>query len=165
MPTPPGGGTTRPNSTSAQGSRRMLIRSSVTLPLTASGEGTCSKCCRRSGHRKPTVATKLKKDIKVVFDYALDREYLSVNPAVQFSRASLPPQPEANHYRSLPYGEVGAALESVAAGTSSEAVKLCFRWLILTAARSGEARPARWQDIDLQAKVWDDSRRHDEVRP
>lgn len=34
------------------------------------------------------------------------------------------------------------------------AVKYCFRFLILTAARSGEARGATWAEIDLDEKEW-----------
>ena len=31
---------------------------------------------------------------------------------------------------------------------------LCLRFLILTAARSSEARGARWNKIDLDARTW-----------
>ena len=31
---------------------------------------------------------------------------------------------------------------------------LCFRFLILTAARSGEARDATWDEIDMDSKTW-----------
>ncbi len=31
---------------------------------------------------------------------------------------------------------------------------LCLRFAILTAARSGEARAVRWNEIDLAGKVW-----------
>ena len=34
------------------------------------------------------------------------------------------------------------------------AAKLCFRFLVLTAARSGEARGATWDEIDLQGQEW-----------
>ena len=34
------------------------------------------------------------------------------------------------------------------------AAKLCFRFLVLTAARSGEARGAVWDEIDLDGQVW-----------
>ena len=34
------------------------------------------------------------------------------------------------------------------------AAKLCFRFLVLTAARSGEARGAVWDEIDLRGQVW-----------
>lgn len=37
---------------------------------------------------------------------------------------------------------------------ASKAVKLCLRFLILTAARSGEVRGATWAEIDLAAREW-----------
>ena len=32
--------------------------------------------------------------------------------------------------------------------------KLCFQFLVLTAARSGEARGAVWDEIDIPGQVW-----------
>ena len=37
---------------------------------------------------------------------------------------------------------------------SGESVRLCLRFLILTGARSGEARNARWADVDTDAREW-----------
>ena len=37
---------------------------------------------------------------------------------------------------------------------SAVASKLCLEFLILTAARSGEARGARWQEIDAANRLW-----------
>ena len=37
---------------------------------------------------------------------------------------------------------------------ASEAAKLCLRFLILTAARSGEARGATWAEMDAEAREW-----------
>ena len=34
------------------------------------------------------------------------------------------------------------------------AAKLCLRFLVLTAARSGEARGARWDEIKMEEQVW-----------
>ena len=92
--------------------------------------------------------------MRAVFDYALDREYVEVNPAASFTRASLPPTGPGAHFRSLPYAEVPGALSTVAASGSCDAVKLCFKFLVLTAARSIEARSARWEDVDLQGRTW-----------
>ena len=58
------------------------------------------------------------------------------------------------HFRALPYQEVGAALETVEASPASMSAKLCFRFLVLTAARSGEARAAAWDEIDFDDPVW-----------
>ena len=35
-----------------------------------------------------------------------------------------------------------------------EAVKACLRFIILTGVRSGEARGAKWSEMDLQAAEW-----------
>ena len=51
-------------------------------------------------------------------------------------------------------GKVGSALETVEASEFSNPAKLCFRFLVLTAARSGEARGATWDEIDLQGQIW-----------
>ena len=37
---------------------------------------------------------------------------------------------------------------------ATERVKLAFEFLVLTAARSGEVRGARWAEIDKSARVW-----------
>ena len=58
------------------------------------------------------------------------------------------------HFRALPYKEVPAALEIIAASTAGVAAKACFEFLVLTAARSGEARGATWGEIDLDARLW-----------
>ena len=53
-----------------------------------------------------------------------------------------------------PYQEVKAALETVEESPASLAVKLCFRFTVLTATRSGEAREAVWSEIDRDAREW-----------
>ena len=45
-------------------------------------------------------------------------------------------------------------MEAIAACTASDALKLCLRFIILTAVRSGEARGATWSEMDLQAAEW-----------
>ena len=67
----------------------------------------------------------------------------------------LPAMPAVNeHFRALPYQEVAAALESVDGSKASKAAKLCLRFLILTAARSGEARCATCAEVDFEAREW-----------
>ena len=51
--------------------------------------------------------------------------------------------------------EVPEALRIVEASGASPAVKLCFRFLVLTAARRGEARGATWSEIDVEEnRLW-----------
>ena len=56
------------------------------------------------------------------------------------------------HYRALPYRDIPGALLTVEASGASLAAKLCFRFLVLTAAISGEARGATWDEIDPEAR-------------
>ena len=104
---------------------------------------------------KPAVGRKLKQAMNRVFIHALARDWVTVNPVDEAVGQALPKTPATReHFRSMPYPAVPAAMVTVAGGPSSDAVRLCFRWLVLTASRSGEARNARWQDIDLKNRTW-----------
>jgi integrase len=56
------------------------------------------------------------------------------------------------HHAALPYGEIGAFVAALRKDDAIGARALEFA--ILTAARTGEARSARWDEIDLKTKVW-----------
>ena len=104
---------------------------------------------------KPAVGRKLKQAMNRVFIHALARDWVTVNPVDEAVGQALPKTPATReHFRSMPYPAVPAAMLTVAGGPSSASVRLCFRWLVLTASRSGEARNARWQDIDLKNRTW-----------
>jgi integrase len=76
------------------------------------------------------------------------------NPAETIGPA-LPKVAKAKEHRqALPYSDVAAALATVQSSGAGASTKLCLEFLVLTAARSGEARGADWNEIDLAAKVW-----------
>ena len=60
----------------------------------------------------------------------------------------------AKHQRALPHAEVGAALARVRGCGAYPGTVLSFEFLVLTAARSGEVRNARWTEIDRTGAVW-----------
>ena len=104
---------------------------------------------------KPAASRKLKQALSRAFVYALARDWVTANPVDAAVSQALPKTPATReNFRSLPYQQVADALRQVDGSTAGPSVKLCFRWLILTASRSGEARNARWQDIDLQGRTW-----------
>ena len=81
--------------------------------------------------------------------------YVEQNVAGEGIEGALPAMPAVKaHFRALPYHEVAAALETVDGSKASKAAKLCLRFLILTAARSGEARGATWVEVDSEAREW-----------
>ena len=80
---------------------------------------------------------------------------IDINPAGEVIDAALPKMPAVKaHFRALPYQEVAAALAAVQDSGASLASAGCFRFLVLTAARSGEARGATWAEIDFDSATW-----------
>lgn len=104
---------------------------------------------------KPEIARKQRNRIRAVLSWCQAHGYIEHNVAGEMIDGALPPMPAVKeHYRALPYQEVPVALETVDASSSSLACKLCFRFLVLTAARSGEARGATWSEIDFEKREW-----------
>ena len=82
-------------------------------------------------------------------------ELIETNPAGEAIDGALPSMPKVKaHLRALPYQDVGSALRTVDASQTSPASKHCLRFLVFTAARSGEARGATWDEIDIQGATW-----------
>ena len=93
--------------------------------------------------------------MRTVFRWAMAHGFRDTNPAREAIDGALAPMPKVkSHFRALPYQEVGEALKTVDASQASMAARLCFRFLVLTTARSGEARDATWDEIDLDGRVW-----------
>ena len=104
---------------------------------------------------KPETARRVRQRMRTVFRWAMAHGFTETNPAGEAIDGGLPRMPKVRaHFRSLPYQEVGSALETVEASRASVPAKLCFRFLVLTAARSGEARGATWDEVDLAGQMW-----------
>ena len=104
---------------------------------------------------KPEAARKLRRRIRAALRWAEAHGHVEFNVAGEVIDGALPTMPAVKeHFRALPYAEVAAALETVEASGASMAAKLCFRFVVLTAARSGEARGATWDEIDIATRVW-----------
>ena len=56
--------------------------------------------------------------------------------------------------KALPYTDVPAALTKIRGSTADPSTRLYLEFLILTAVRSGEARMARWSEVDWQERSW-----------
>ena len=103
----------------------------------------------------PDIARKLRGRIRAVLAWAQAHGYIEHNVAGEAIGGALAPMPAVQaHFRALPYRAVAAALATVEASRASVAAKACFRFLVLTATRSGEARLATWDEIDTEAREW-----------
>ena len=102
---------------------------------------------------RPETARRVRQRIRTVLRWCEAHDYCTGNAAGEALNGALPPMPRLKaHHRALPYREVSEALEAVDASDTSLAAKLCLRFLVLTAARSGEARGATWDEIDQEAR-------------
>ena len=105
--------------------------------------------------RRHATARKLRQRISAIMKWAVAQGYRNDNPTGDAITAALPKR--ANHVRhmpALPHGEVAGAIEAVRASAAWAGTKLCFEFMVLTAVRPGEARGARWEEIDFGAAVW-----------
>ena len=107
------------------------------------------------GTRMETVR-RVRQRIRTVLAWAQAHGYIAGDNATGEGIAdALPTMPTVKqHYRALPYGEVGGALDVVEASKASVAAKLALRFLVLTATRSGEVRNAGWSKVDMDAREW-----------
>ncbi len=104
---------------------------------------------------RPETARRVRQRMRTIFRWAMANELVEGNPAGEAIDGALPSMPKVKaHLRALPYEEVGAALRTVDASQTSPASKLCLAFLVFTAARSGEARGATWNEIDMEGATW-----------
>ena len=106
-------------------------------------------------HDKHETARRVRQRIGKVMDWAVAQGHRPDNPAGPALSAALPSNGHhRTHHRALPYSGVGGALAAVRASAAFPTTKLAFAFLVLTAARSGEARGATWAEVDMDAAVW-----------
>ena len=87
-------------------------------------------------------------------EWAVTQGHRPDNPAVAV-RAALPRhQGEPDHHAALHHSALADALRAIRDSDASEASKLCFEFMVLTATRSGEARGATWDELDTNAAIW-----------
>ena len=104
---------------------------------------------------RPETARRVRQRIRATLRWCWAHDYVEQNAAGEAIDGALPKMPAIkSHFRALPYRDVSSALKTVEASKSSWAAKLCLRFLILTAARSGETRGAKWDEIDFEAREW-----------
>ena len=104
---------------------------------------------------RPETARRVRQRMRTIFRWAMANELIETNPAGEAIDGALPSMPKVKaHLRALPYQEVGSALKTVDASQTSLASKHCLKFLVLTAARSGEAKGATYDEIDLKGATW-----------
>jgi integrase len=104
----------------------------------------------------PETARRVRQRIGTVLDWANAKGYRTLENPTRMIARGLPKQPKSQeHLAALPWSEVPGFIETLrATPKASDTIKRAFEFLILTAARSGEMRGARWDEIDLDKRLW-----------
>ena len=104
---------------------------------------------------KPETARRVRQRIGAIMKWAVAQGYRPDNPAGDALGAALPKASVAKrHHRALPHAKVAEALATVRQSRVHWATVAALEYLILTAARSGEVREARWDEVDLDTATW-----------
>ena len=102
---------------------------------------------------KPETARRVRRHIRATLQWCQAHGFVQFNAAGEAIDGALPRMPAVKaHLRALPYAEVAAALDTIRTSGASESAKLALKFVIFTAARSGEVRGATWAEID--GNVW-----------
>ena len=114
--------------------------------------------------RIPETASRVRQRLEKIFDDAVLHEHCQGNPAAALASKmrdlrkmqKTKQAVEGNdHLRALPFRRVPAFIAALRASDRvGLSVRLCMAFAVATAARSGEARGARWGEIDLETRTW-----------
>jgi integrase len=128
------------------------------LPVASIDTGAVIRVLEPLWRTKTETASRLRGRIEAVLDYAKARNWREgENPARWRGHLDqlLPRRSKVRrveHHRAMPWREVAGFVQRLRCSFSMQS--RCLEFLILTAARSSEARGARWSEIDLTSKVW-----------
>jgi integrase len=126
------------------------------LPVSSIDTSIIVKSLAPIWETKPETAGRVRGRVERVLDWARVRGYRTGdNPARwqgNLEHLLSERSQRVEHYTALPYAEIGAFMAELRERDGVAARALEFA--ILTAGRTGEVLGARWDEIDLQAKVW-----------
>lgn len=104
---------------------------------------------------KGETARRVRQRIGAVLDYAHGNGWRASEAPMRALNQLLGgiKQPRSGNFAAMPYKELPAFMARLHDGEFSVG-RLALQFLVLTAARSGEIRKARWRDIDPQSHEW-----------
>jgi integrase len=98
---------------------------------------------------KAETAKRLRQRLSTVFKWCVANQYRLGDPADIAIVQALPRQTKkVMHRKSISYNDVADFLNTVSGSSAGTSTKLGIEFLILTAARSGEVRNARWDEVN-----------------
>lgn len=104
----------------------------------------------------PETARRVRQRINAVIDWSCGKGYRRLPPLhMGIINRSLPKQKsKGKPFPAMPWTDVPAFVGQLADPEKETMSRLALQALILTGARSGEIRGARWSEVDLDAGLW-----------
>jgi integrase len=125
------------------------------LPVAAIDTPLVLKVIKPLWQRVPETASRVRGRIENILGWATVHHYRSGDNPARWQghlEHALPTVVKGDHHAAMPYAEVPAFLAKLRQDTSVPAK--CLEFVILTAARLGEALGATWDEIDLDNRAW-----------
>lgn len=103
-------------------------------------------------------ATRVRQRIEVILDWCKAHEYIKGDNPARLKGALAHLLPKANkiqkksHHPALPFQQIGEFMRELR--TKDGFSVLALEFLILTATRTGEVLNAKWDEFDIENKVW-----------
>ena len=112
-------------------------------------------CLSPIWHQRPETASRVKQRISAVMKWSIAQGFQEDNPADERVTAALGSNKKRpQHMKASHHSKVAAAVGVVEATDAHWATIAAFKFLTLTATRSGEVRNATWDEIDLSTATW-----------
>jgi integrase len=105
---------------------------------------------------KPETAGRVKQRCEAVMRWCWAHQLVAANPVtvVDHLLPQRPPKRErVRHHPAMPWRSVPAFVSALRRGKPSS-TRALLEFIVLTAARSGEARAMQWNEVDEQARLW-----------
>lgn len=103
---------------------------------------------------KPELARKVRMRVGQVLNFAFSKGWRAIEAPGRAITLGLPKQPKGSNFKAMPYHEVPAFFKSLREGAPTTG-RRGLMLQILTAARPGEIRFAKWGMIDIAKCNWD----------
>lgn len=123
------------------------------LHVASIGPGDISAMLKPIWIAKPELARKVRIRVGQVLNFSHSKGWRATEAPSRSISVALPKQPKGEHFQAMPYKAVPAFfadLRTKAPTTGRRALML----VILTAARSGEVRRGRWEQVDRAERDW-----------
>ena len=106
---------------------------------------------------KAETGSRVKQRCHTVMKWCWANDYIKSN-ALDVVDDLLPQQPgkreRTKHHAAMPWRDIPDFISGVVGASDSNVTRVLLEFVMLTAARSGEARAMTWAEVDLKTKVW-----------